>query len=59
MRKPRARGNSGNTSVDSMMEDTPANYNQQNQRVEGDDANARGRGGNKSRGKNQDLGGSG
>ena len=22
------RGNSGNTSVDSMMEDTPANYNQ-------------------------------
>ena len=28
MRKPRPRGNSGNTSVDSMMEDTPANYNQ-------------------------------
>jgi hypothetical protein len=26
------RGNSGNTSVDSMMEDTPANYNNQNQR---------------------------
>ena len=30
------RGNSGNTSVDSMMEDTPANYNFQNQRFEGD-----------------------
>ena len=30
MRKP--RGNSGNTSIDSMMEDTPANYNEQNQR---------------------------
>lgn len=29
MRKKK-RGNSGNTSVDSMMEDTPANYNQQN-----------------------------
>ena len=28
MRRP--RGNSGNTSVDSMMEDTPANYNNQN-----------------------------
>ena len=27
MRKPRPRGNSGNTSVDSMMQDTPANYN--------------------------------
>lgn len=27
MRKPKKRGNSGNTSVDSMMEDTPANYN--------------------------------
>ena len=26
----KARGNSGNTSVDSMMEDTPANYNLQN-----------------------------
>jgi len=26
----RKRGHSGNTSVDSMMEDTPANYNQQN-----------------------------
>lgn len=32
LRKPRERGNSGNTSVDSMMEDTPANYNAQNQR---------------------------
>jgi len=31
MRKKK-RGNSGNTSVDSMMEDTPANYNEQNQR---------------------------
>ena len=28
------RGNSGNTSVDSMMEDTPANYNYQNQRFD-------------------------
>jgi hypothetical protein len=28
MRRP--RGNSGNTSVDSMMEDTPANYNNAN-----------------------------
>ena len=28
------RGNSGNTSVDSMMEDTPANYNFQNQRFD-------------------------
>jgi len=28
------RGNSGNTSVDSMMEDTPANYNMQNQRYD-------------------------
>jgi len=28
------RGNSGNTSVDSMMEDTPANYNMQNQRFD-------------------------
>jgi hypothetical protein len=42
MRRP--RGNSGNTSVDSMMEDTPANYNVKNQRfdpaeqdMEGDD----------------------
>jgi len=25
--KKKKRGNSGNTSVDSMMEDTPANYN--------------------------------
>ena len=40
IRKPRARGHSGNTSVDSMMEDTPANYNQQNQRFEGEGANA-------------------
>merc|ERR1712230_263354 len=30
------RGNSGNTSVDSMMEDTPANYNYQNQRFHAD-----------------------
>lgn len=30
------RGNSGNTSVDSMMEDTPANYNMQNQRYDPD-----------------------
>ena len=30
------RGNSGNTSVDSMMEDTPANYNVQNQRYDPD-----------------------
>lgn len=30
------RGNSGNTSVDSMMEDTPANYNYQNQRFDGE-----------------------
>ena len=30
------RGNSGNTSVDSMMEDTPANYNYQNQRFDAD-----------------------
>ena len=29
--RPRKRGNSGNTSVDSMMEDTPANYDLQNQ----------------------------
>jgi hypothetical protein len=36
MRKKK-RGNSGNTSVDSMMEDTPANYNMQNQRFEGQD----------------------
>lgn len=28
------RGNSGNTSVDSMMEDTPANYNDQNMRFD-------------------------
>jgi len=28
------RGNSGNTSVDSMMEDTSANYNMQNQRFD-------------------------
>jgi hypothetical protein len=34
MRRP--RGNSGNTSVDSMMEDTPANYNDKNQRFEAD-----------------------
>jgi len=34
MRKPRPRGNSGNTSVDSMMQDTPANYNHQNQRFD-------------------------
>jgi hypothetical protein len=32
IRKKKKRGNSGNTSVDSMMEDTPANYNAQNQR---------------------------
>lgn len=31
------RGNSGNTSVDSMMEDTPANYNNQNQRFDAKD----------------------
>jgi hypothetical protein len=30
--KKKKRGHSGNTSVDSMMEDTPANYNYQNQR---------------------------
>lgn len=35
MRKPR-RNKSGNTSVDSMMEDTPANYNLQNQRFDAD-----------------------
>jgi len=35
MRRPK-RGNSGNTSVDSMMEDTPANYNVQNQRFDAD-----------------------
>ena len=35
MRKQK-RGNSGNTSVDSMMEDTPANYNYQNQRFDAD-----------------------
>lgn len=35
------RGNSGNTSVDSMMEDTPANYNNQNQRFDpNEDADA-------------------
>ena len=34
MRKP--RGQSGNTSVDSMMEDTPANYNVKNQRFDAD-----------------------
>lgn len=34
MRKP--RGHSGNTSVDSMMEDTPANYNVKNQRFDAD-----------------------
>lgn len=34
MRRP--RGNSGNTSVDSMMEDTPANYNVKNQRFDAD-----------------------
>lgn len=32
--RKRKRGNSGNTSVDSMMEDTPANYNYQNQRFD-------------------------
>lgn len=36
MRRP--RGNSGNTSVDSMMEDTPANYNNANQRFTGEEA---------------------
>ena len=30
--KKKKRNHSGNTSVDSMMEDTPANYNYQNQR---------------------------
>jgi hypothetical protein len=30
--KKKTRNHSGNTSVDSMMEDTPANYNLQNQR---------------------------
>lgn len=35
MRRP--RGNSGNTSVDSMMEDTPANYNNANQRFTGEE----------------------
>jgi hypothetical protein len=35
----RPKGNSGNTSVDSMMEDTPANYNAENQRF---DTNKRG-----------------
>lgn len=49
MRKPRPRGNSGNTSVDSMMQDTPANYNHQNQRF--DETNGTGNGGN----QNQDL----
>jgi len=38
MRK-RPRGNSGNTSVDSMMEDTPANYNLENQRFDPDSKN--------------------
>ena len=33
MKRPK-RGNSGNTSVDSMMEDTPANYNIPNQRFD-------------------------
>jgi hypothetical protein len=33
MRRP--RGNSGNTSADSIMEDTPANYNNANQRFTG------------------------
>jgi hypothetical protein len=32
--RQKKRGNSGNTSVDSMMEDTPANYNYQNQRFD-------------------------
>jgi hypothetical protein len=31
-KKKKKRNHSGNTSVDSMMEDTPANYNLQNQR---------------------------
>jgi hypothetical protein len=30
------RGDSGNTSVDSLMEDTPSNYNQANQRFDSD-----------------------
>jgi len=34
--KGQKRGNSGNTSVDSMMEDTPANYNYYNQRFDAD-----------------------
>lgn len=34
--KGQKRADSGNTSVDSMMEDTPANYNYQNQRFDAD-----------------------
>jgi hypothetical protein len=36
MRGGRQGGQSGDTSVDSMMEDTPANYNTQNQRFDAD-----------------------
>lgn len=32
----KGRGGDGDTSVDSMMEDTPANYNAQNQRFDAD-----------------------
>lgn len=35
--KGQKRADSGNTSVDSMMEDTPANYNYQNQRFDAED----------------------
>jgi hypothetical protein len=35
--RKKKRGHSGQTSVDSMMEDTPANYNQANQRPDAAD----------------------